>query len=510
MFMCVTLYLFNFFEVEIMGKKVLAFDFGASSGRTVMGDFDGKKMSLTELHRFSNDPVMLGDTFYWDLLRLFHDIKLGISKSVHTGNKDIVSMGIDTWGVDFGLLDIDGKLLENPVHYRDKRTSGIQDEVFKVIPRDTLYNKTGIQFMDINTIFQLYYMATKRRAVLDKAETMLHMPDLFNYFLTGNKVTEYSIASTGQMLNPYTGDWDLELISKLNIPNKILMDIVNPGTKVGSLIPSICGELGASKLDVYAVAGHDTASAIAAVPAKEGENYAYLSCGTWSLLGIESDKPIVNKKSLHYNYTNEGGYGRKIRFLKNICGLWLMQECRRQWAKEGDSMSFKDIDKLTIKSSSLQRFINPDYAPFALPGDMPARIAEYCIKTGQTPPQSKGEVARCITESLALKYRYTIEELEIIKGSKIDVIHIIGGGVQDKLLCQYTANATKKTVIAGPIEATALGNVAVQLISCGEFSNLEQAREVISKSFPLDIYEPQDISAWDTAYEKYLKILNIA
>jgi rhamnulokinase len=493
-----------------MGKKVLAFDFGASSGRAVMGDFNGEQLRLTELHRFSNDPVMLGGTFYWDLLRLFHDIKLGISKTVHTGNKDIVSIGIDTWGVDFGLLDSDGKLLENPVHYRDERNSGMQEEVFKLIPRDELYNKTGIQLMNFNTIFQLYYMATKRRNVLDRAETMLHMPDLFNYFLTGNKATEYSIASTGQMLNPYTGDWDFELMQKLNISTKILKDIVNPGTKVGSLLPSICDELGANRFDVYAVAGHDTGSAVAAVPAKAGENYAYLSCGTWSLFGIESDKPIINAKSLKYNYTNEGGYGRKIRFLKNISGLWLMQECRRQWAKEGENMSFKDIDKHTIKAVSLQRFINPDYAPFSLPGNMPARIAEYCIKTGQTAPQNKGEVSRCIAESLALKYRYTLEELEIIKGNKIDVIHIIGGGVQDKLLCQYTANATKKTVIAGPIEATALGNIAAQLISCGEFSSLEQARDVIGHSFPLDIYEPQDISAWDAAFEKYLKILEIA
>jgi rhamnulokinase len=490
-----------------MGKKVLAFDFGASSGRAVMGDFNGEKLSLTELHRFSNDPVMLGDTFYWDILRLFYDIKLGISKTVHTGNKDIVSIGIDTWGVDFGLLDIGGKLLENPVHYRDERTNGIQEEVFKIIPRSEFYSKTGIQLMNFNTIFQLYYLATRRRDMLDRAETMLHMPDLLNFFLTGNKVTEYSIASTGQMLNPFTGGWDLELIEKLNIPTKILNNIVDPGTKVGNLIPSICNELGANAVDVYAVAGHDTGSAVAAVPAKAGENYAYLSCGTWSLFGIEADKPIVNAKSLQYNYTNEGGYGRKIRFLKNISGLWLMQECRRQWAKEGENMSFKDIDKLTVKSESLKRFINPDYAPFAFPGNMPARIADYCIKTGQTAPQSKGDVSRCITESLALKYRYTLEELEIIKGSKIDVIHIIGGGVQDKLLCQYTANATKKTVVAGPIEATALGNIAAQLISCGEFSSIEQARIAIGNSFPLDIYEPQDVSAWDAAYERYLKIL---
>lgn len=490
-----------------MGKKVLAFDFGASGGRAVMGEYNGEKLSLTELHRFSNDPVMLGGTFYWDFLRLFHDIKLGISKAVISGNKDIISLGIDTWGVDFGLLDNDGRLLENPVHYRDERTVGMQEEVFKSIPKNELYDKTGIQFQNFNTVFQLYYLASKRKDLLERAQTMLLMPDLFNYFLTGNKATEYSIASTGQLLNPYTGDWERSIISSLGLPERIFTNIVDPGTKVGTLLPSICEELGALPCAVYAVSGHDTAAAVAAVPVKKGENYAYLSCGTWSLLGLETEKPIINEKTFTLNYTNEGGYGRKIRFLKNIIGLWLMQECRRQWQREGDSMSFADIDKLTIKAKSLERFINPDYAAFSVPGNMPARIAEYCRKTGQTPPQNKGEVARCITESLALKYRSIIEELENIRRRKIDVIHIIGGGVQDKLLCQYTANSTKKKVLAGPIEATALGNVAVQLISCGEFANIDEARDVIAASFPPQIYEPQDTAHWEEAYLKYLSII---
>ena len=489
-----------------MGRKVLAFDFGASGGRAVMGEYDGKKLALTELHRFSNDPVMLGGTFYWDFLRLFYEIRAGIGKAVHAGNRDIKSLGIDTWGVDFGLLDGGGKLLGNPLHYRDKGNAGIPEKLFETVGRKELYRRTGLQMQNFNTIFQLYRIALESPEDLGRARTMLNMPDLFNYFLTGGTASEYSIASTTQLLNSGTKNWDFELIGKLGLPGRLFRPIVEPGTKIGSLTPSVCEELGAPPFDVYAVAGHDTGSAVAAVPARAGENYAYLSCGTWSLLGIESDVPIVSEKALAYNYTNEGGYGGKIRFLKNIVGLWLMQECRRQWEREGDSMTFRDIDRLTAKADSLARFIDPDYAPFMLPGNMPARIAEYCVKTGQTPPQDKGGVSRCITESLALKYRRTLQELEEIKGEKIGGIHIIGGGVKDKLLCQYTANATKKTVFAGPIEATALGNIAVQLIACGEFRNLAEARGAIASSFPADVYEPQETEKWDAAYERFLSV----
>lgn len=490
-----------------MGKKVLAFDFGASSGRAVLGEFDGKKLSLSEIHRFSNDPVLIGGSFYWDFLRLFYDIKLGIGKTVNSGNKDIASIGIDTWGVDYGLLDKNDKLLDNPVHYRDTRTDGIQDEVFKLVPKQTVYEKTGIQFQNFNTLFQLYCTLKQKPYLLENAETMLLMPDLFNFFLTGSKVTEYSIASTTQLMDPYTAQWEQGLISSLGLPSRIFTPIADSGTRVGRLQPAVCEELGAPAFDVYTVAGHDTGSAVAAVPVKKGENYAYISCGTWSLLGLETDKPIISADALNFNYTNEGGYGRKIRFLKNIIGLWLMQECRRQLEREGNVMSFHDIDAYTVKAPTLARFIDPDYEAFNHPGNMPARIREYCVKTGQTPPDGIGEVARCITESLALRYRSAIEELEKIKGGKIDCIHIIGGGVKDKMLCQSTANCTKKTVIAGPIEATALGNIAVQLIACGEFSSIDEARAVIAESFPLEIYEPQNVGAWDDAYEKYLKIV---
>lgn len=489
-----------------MVKKVMAFDFGASSGRALLGSFDGQRIATSEVHRFSNDPVMLGNTFYWDFLRLFYEIKQGIGKAANSGDKEIVSMGIDTWGVDFGLLDKNGDLLQNPVHYRDTRFDGVPQKMFEKVSRDSIYNETGIQFMNFNTIFQLYYYVLNNPDILQKTETMLLIPDLFNYFLTGNKVAEYSIASTTQLLNAKKGDWSYELIDKLGIPRKIFTEISEPGVKVGKLLPKLAEELNSTSFDIYAVAGHDTASAVAAVPALKGENYAYLSCGTWSLLGMELDSALINKDTYSYNFTNEGGYGRKIRFLKNIIGLWLMQESRRQWEREGEKMSFADIDKLTVKAKPLARFIDPNRDEFMAPGDMPGRIASYLKRTNQPMPENKGDISRCITESLALKYREYIENLETLTGRKIDVLHIIGGGVKDKMLCQYTANATKKTVVAGPIEATALGNIAVQLIAAGEFKNIDEARASIKESFPADIYEPQNTADWDSAYEYFNKI----
>lgn len=493
-----------------MGKKVLAFDFGASSGRAVLGDFDGEKLTLTELHRFSNDPVMMRGTFYWDFLRLFYEIKAGINKTVHGGHADIASIGIDTWGVDFGLLDEAGRLLENPVHYRDTRTEGIMDEVFGAVPRDELYRRTGIQFMNFNTLFQLYYLATRRPELLAKAKKMLFMPDLMGYFLTGSHVTEYTDASTSQMLDPWKRNWDRDLLKKLRIPTGMLGEIVQPGTKVGVLTKEIREELGAPAIDVVAVAGHDTGSAVAAVPAAAGENSAYLSCGTWSLLGVEADEPIVTDASLAYNYTNEGGYNGKIRFLKNIIGLWLMQECRRDWNAKGEKLSFADIDKYTAETPSLQRFIDPDDPPFNAPGNMPGKIVDFCRRTGQSVPEGKGEFARMIADSLSLKYRRTVEELERLRGRKIDLLRIIGGGVKDRFVCQCTANALNRPVMAGPVEATALGNIAVQLIACGEFADLSEAREAIARSFPVKTYEPQDAALWDDAYGKYCAILEKA
>jgi len=488
-----------------MPKKVLAFDLGASSGRAIAGSFDGSRLTLDELHRFSNDPVMMNDTFYWDFTRLMYEIKTGIQKASSLGCD---SMGVDTWGVDFGLITKNGRLVDMPVNYRDVRNIPMPEEVFKKVPASRVYGSTGIQIMDINSIFQLYYIASRTPELIDMAESMLFIPDLINYYLSGAKVSEYSIASTSALLDAKTGNWDRDLITSLGIKDHILRDIVPCGTKIGSLSAKVADELNVKPLDVIASAGHDTAAAVAAVPVKDkNENWAFLSCGTWSLLGMELDKPLINDETYAANFTNEGGVGGTIRFLKNIIGLWLMQESRRQWQREGSDMSFADIDKLTAQSKPLQRFIDPDYPEFVRPGNMPKRIADFCIATGQSAPETKGDISRTITESLALKYRRNIEQLERLTGKKIDTLYIIGGGVKDKLLCAYTACATGKRVVAGPVEATATGNILTQLISAGCFKDVWEARECVERSYPVDVYEPENTAEWDAAYEKFLKII---
>ncbi|NLD88232.1 MAG: rhamnulokinase [Clostridiales bacterium] len=489
----------------MMPKKVLAFDLGASSGRVIAGSFDGSKLTLEELHRFSNDPVTLGDTFYWDFQRLIYNIKLGIQKA---SSLSCESMGVDTWGVDFGLIDKNGRLVDNPVHYRDARNIPMPEEVFKKVPAERVYASTGIQIMDINTIFQLYYISTRSPELIDMTDSMLFTPDLINYYLSGAKVSEYSIASTSQMLDANTRDWDRSLLSDLGIKQHILRDIVPCGTKLGPLSAKVAEELNVKPLDVIATAGHDTASAVAAVPVKNKTgNWAYLSSGTWSLLGMELDRPLINDETFDANFTNEGGVGNTIRFLKNIIGLWLMQESRRQWQREGSDMSFKDIDVLTAASKPLQRFIDPDYPEFVRPGNMPQRIADFCAATNQPLPETKGDISRTITESLALKYRRNIEQLERLTGKKIDVLHIIGGGCKDKLLCEYTACATGKTVVAGPTEATATGNILTQLITDGCFKDVAEARECVERSYPVTVYEPKNAAEWDDAYNRFVKII---
>ena len=473
-----------------MEKKVLAFDFGASGGRAMCGTFDGEKITIEELHRFSNDPVILNGTMYWDVLRLFFEIKQGLIKAKKCGK--IESIGIDTWGVDFGLIDKEGRLLENPVHYRDNRTAGMLEESF--------------QFMEINTAFQLLSLLKNRKDLLDRADKMILMPDLFNYFLTGAKKAEYSIASTTQLLDAKKGEWSDEVIDALEIPRHIFPEIVPTGTKVGELTDEICTELGLDKIDVMAVAGHDTQSALVAVPASE-EDFIFLSCGTWSLLGTELAEPIINDKSEYYNITNEGGYGRKTSFLKNIIGLWCIQESRRQWIREGQEYGFGDLEIMAKEAPSLKSFIDPDAPEFTPAGDVPSRIREFCRRTGQPVPESIGEVVRCINESLAMKYRHAMEEIKDCTGKDYQTVYMVGGGTQSALLCQFTANACGCRVSAGPIEATVLGNVALQLMASGDIKSLAEAREIIRRSQDIKIYEPQDTAAWDEAYERFKKIL---
>lgn len=486
-----------------MAKRVLAFDFGASSGRAIIGTLDNGKITLNEVHRFSNDPVTVNGTFYWDVLRLFHEIKQGLLKAKQAGGFD--SIGIDTWGVDFGLLDKDGVLLENPVHYRDKRNIGMVEKAAKYIGKDEMYKLTGIQFMDFNTAFQLLSIKENRPELLARAESLLFMPDLFVYFLTGNKVSEYSIATTSQLVDINTRDWSKEMLEKLGLPEKIFNRIVPSGSVTGYLSDEICEELGLEKVPVIAVCGHDTQSAVTAVPS-EKEDFAFISSGTWSLFGTETKKPIVNDLSYSFNVTNEGGFGYSTAFLKNICGLWLIQESRRQWIRDGKEYSYAELEKAALREKPFARFIDPDAPEFAVPGNLPARIKEYCRRTGQSVPENEGQTVRCIYESLALRYRAVLEGIEKCTGKKYDSLNVVGGGTKDTLLCKMTADACNITVYAGPIEATVMGNVAVQLISGGDIADVIEARRIIANSGQLKCYSPENTAAWDEAYEKFKSV----
>lgn len=481
----------------------MAFDFGASSGRAILGIFDGSGITLKEVHRFSNDPVEVNGTVYWDVLRLFFEIKQGILKAKAEGGFD--SIGIDTWGVDFGLLDANGRLLENPVHYRDLRTKGLVEESFSVIPKDRFYNLTGIQFMELNTVFQLYSLRKYRPELLERAEHLLFMPDLLAYMLTGEMATEYSIATTSQLVDINTKDWCAEIFEKLEIPVKLMGQISKPGTCVRYLSDSICNELGVPKAKVISVCGHDTQSAITAVPSGE-ENFAFLSSGTWSLFGTELDKPVVNSKSLEMNITNEGGCEDKTGFLKNIIGLWLIQESRRQWAREGTQYSYADLEKLALGAEPFKCFIDPDAPEFVPMGNIPERVREFCKKTGQYVPQTVGETMRCIYESLAMKYRMTFEKIKECTGFEYPCIHVIGGGVKDGLLCRMTASSCSVSVKAGPIEATVLGNVAVQLLAHGCVSSVAEARKLIADSETINEYKPENADKWAEAYSRFVDI----
>lgn len=486
-----------------MTKRVLAFDFGASSGRAIIGSFNGEKITLQEVHRFSNDPVSVGGTVYWDALRLFHEIKQGIIKARLAGGFE--SIGIDTWGVDFGLIDAEGRLMENPIHYRDARTVGLVDEAFKTMPREKLYGITGIQFMELNTLFQLISLKKYRPWMLERADKMLFMPDLFGYMLTGKMCSEYSIATTSQLIDLETKSWSEEILDSFGIKKSLFAKLVPSGTVLGELSKEICEECGVDPVPVISVCGHDTQSAITSVPCEDG-NFAFLSSGTWSLFGTELEKPIVNETSLGINITNEGGFDGSTGFLKNIIGLWLIQESRRQWQREGTDYSYAELEKLALAAEPFKCFIDPDAPEFVPHGNIPERVREFCRKTGQYVPETVGEIMRCIYESLAMKYRLTFEKLRECTERDYPVIHVIGGGTKDGLLCQMTANSCDRTVKAGPIEATVMGNLAVQLMSGGSIEDIGQARKIVAASSELKTFEPQNTEEWSKAYETFLKI----
>ena len=487
-------------------RNLLGFDFGASSGRAMLGEFDGEKLELTELHRFFNDPVTMAGRFLWDTPRLFFEMKQALLKAKN-GGVDLDTIGIDTWGVDYGMLDKNGRLMSLPVHYRDSRTDKMREKAYSIVPKDEIFARTGLAFQSFNTLYQLMAMRHEGDWTLDNADTMLFTPDLLAYFLTGEKATEYTIASTSQMIDPVRRDWDKELLKKLDIPTHFLTAIQQPGEMRGKLLADIAEETGVGRVPMVAVGSHDTASAVAAVPAKE-KNFAYISSGTWSLLGAETLQPLCSREVMELNYTNEGGVCGTTRLLKNIMGLWIIQECKREWDRRGGTEGFGELMLLAEQADPFIAVLDVDDERFLAPGGMPERIQAYCAETNQRVPQTKGEICRVIYESLALKYRWAVEQMEEkLLGHRVDVLHIVGGGSKNTMLNRMTANAIGRPVITGPSEGTVIGNVLVQAMAIGDIANMNELREVVARSFPTEDYLPENGSAaiWDEAYARLLK-----
>ncbi|HLN28767.1 MAG TPA: rhamnulokinase family protein [Gemmataceae bacterium] len=486
-------------------KKLLAFDLGAESGRGVLGFFDGQRLELKVVHRFANGPVRTLDSMHWDVLGLYKEmlVTLGRAKAEHGG---IDSLGVDTWGVDFALLGRGNTLLGNPRHYRDPYTENVMGAALARVPRSEVFRQTGLQFMRFNTLFQLLALQQAASPLLDMAETLLMMPDLFHFFFTGIKANEFTDASTTQFYNPASREWAYDLLNAFQLPTRILGTVVAPGTVLGPLRSSVVSETGINPALVIAPASHDTGSAVAAVPAR-GTSWAYISSGTWSLMGAELAAPLINDAALRYNFTNEGGVGGTIRFLKNIMGLWLVQECRRAWERSGQAYGYEDLVRLAGAAPAFVSLVDPDYASFMLPQSMPAAMADFCRRTGQPVPVEPGAVVRCALESLALRYRWVLDRLEEMLGQRLAVIHIVGGGSQNELLCQLAADACNRSVVAGPVEATAIGNVLVQALGLGLIRSLAEAREVVRRSFEVREYAPQNPEAWQEPYERFQQYL---
>ena len=479
-----------------MGKtiRLLAADLGAESGRTVVGSFDGQRLRLMEIHRFPNRPVEVAGRLHWDVLRLYADMLDGIRAAGR-----VASVGIDTWGVDFGLLDRTGHLLGNPIHYRDRRTEGMLEEAFSRVPREEIYARTGIQFLPINTVYQLLALVVAGDPHLVSADRLLTMPALLAYWLTGAAADEFTDATTTQCFNPRADSWAWDLLERLAIPSRIFGEVVPPGTDLGHVRSGL--ELGSIR--VVAPGSHDTASAVAAVPFESGRPAAYISSGTWSLVGLEVRRPVINEAALTANLTNEGGVAGTFRLLKNVMGLWLLQECRRAWADRGSDLLYEDLIRRAEAAQPFVAMIDPDDERLLRPGDMPARIAALSAEKGQTLPSEPGVVARCVFESLALKYRWTIEQLEHVSGTEVRLIHIVGGGAHNRLLCQMVADACGRPVLAGPVEATAIGNLLVQAMALGLLGSLGEGRELVRHSLLIDTYEPGSTEGWDDAWQRF-------
>jgi rhamnulokinase len=485
-------------------KPFLAFDFGAESGRAILAHLHSGVLTTQEIHRFKNEPVEYGGSLHWDVARLWWEVRKALSS---LEEMQLSGIGVDTWGVDYALLGEKGELLQNPYHYRDSRTANRMEEVFRKATREEIYTATGIQFMPINTLYQLFAATQETPSLLKAAQKFLTIPDLFHFWLTGNTVCEYTNATTTQLVNPRSRTWATDLIERLGLPTHLWPDIVEPGTFLGKLSSHIARQSALAETPVIAPATHDTGSAVAAVSAREGT--AFLSSGTWSLLGTELDAPVINRRALQMNFTNEGGVNGTTRLLKNVMGLWVLQSCRQTWAAQGKCHDYLELMELASRESSFTSLIDPDHDSFLRPGDMPANIDRFCAQTQQPAPGSPAAYVRLIFESLALKYRLLLSNLEELIGRRVEQIRVIGGGSKNRLLNQMTADATGRRVIAGPAEATALGNVALQILATGAAASLKEVRGIIERSFPADVFEPIDPAIWDRPakrFEQYCEV----
>jgi rhamnulokinase len=483
---------------------MVAADLGAQSGRIALGRFDGERLDVSEVHRFSNVPVRTRATLSWDILRLYQDVLDGLRAAGRDAGR-IDSVGVDAWAVDFGLLDRSGRLLGNPVHYRDARRAAAVDGVFARIPPRELYERTGIQLMPINTIFELAGMATGNDPVLAAADTLLLIPDLVHYWLCGSRVVERTNATTTQCFDPRAGGWAGDLLARLELPPGLFPEVVLPGTTLGPLAPDVADEVQIEGATVVAVGTHDTASAVAAIPFRQAGS-AYISAGTWSLVGVEVDGPVIDDRTFAANLTNEGGVAGTVRLLKNVAGLWILHECRRAWALEGRDFAFEELVSEASEAPQLRALIDPDDALFADPGSMPAKVAEFCVATRQPVPESPGAVTRCVLESLALKHAQAIGSLAEATGAMPTEVHVVGGGARNELLCVWTAEAAGLPVLAGPEEATQIGNLLVQAIALGELASLDEAREVVRASIEPVLYEPSGSAVWREARDRFAEL----
>lgn len=485
--------------------KMLALDFGASSGRGIIGELKDNKIILREIHRFANEPVKLKNHLQWDFLRLVYEIKQCLL-TCKNSNEEIDSVGIDTWGVDYGLIDSDGELITSPFHYRDSRTDEMVEKCSRYVSKDELIRLSGIDCTQYNTIYQLLAENEAVTSRLEYAKSMLLMPDLFNYILTGVKKGEYTIATTTQLYDYDNGNWNYELIKKVGLPTEIFPEIIHPGEVVGLITDDIKQELDINDCKVVSVGSHDTSSAIAAIPAVE-DDFIFIATGTWVMVGVENTDLLVNGITKEYGLSNEGGVGGKVNLLKNIMGLWLIQESKRQWNKDGMDIGFGEMVEEGLKAKT-NAIINPDDKLFYSPSDMPNKIKNYCKETGQEVPETIGEIVRVIEESLALRIKHTVEGIEKATNKRYNTIHMFGGGIQDKLLCQVVANATGKKVITGPKEATSMGNILLQAIGLGEISNIKEGREIVRNSIEIAEYTPENNNDLEEKYEKYLEIIS--